>query len=92
MSPRVRKLVGGVGMIAFVLVYALVAMALADSRPVNEAPGAFAHRALCRARPRLGPADDAAHRLDGARRAQATLSRRPRFHSTKGAPEISTSR
>jgi predicted membrane channel-forming protein YqfA (hemolysin III family) len=38
MSPRVRKLVGGVGMLAFVLVYALVAMALADSRPVNEAP------------------------------------------------------
>ena len=38
MSPRVRKLVGGVGMLVFVLVYALVAMALADSRPVNEAP------------------------------------------------------
>ncbi len=38
MSPRVRKLVGGIGMLTFVLVYALVAMALADSRPVNEAP------------------------------------------------------
>jgi hypothetical protein len=38
MKPRVRKLIGGIGMLAFVLVYALVAMALADSRPVNEAP------------------------------------------------------
>jgi hypothetical protein len=38
MSPRVRKVVGGVGMIGFVLVYAVVAMALADSRPVNSAP------------------------------------------------------
>ena len=38
MSPRIRKLIGGGGMLAFVLVYALVAMSLADSRPVNEAP------------------------------------------------------
>jgi predicted membrane channel-forming protein YqfA (hemolysin III family) len=33
-----RKLAGGVGMIAFVMIYALIAMSLADSRPVNEAP------------------------------------------------------
>jgi hypothetical protein len=38
MSRRFRKLLGGVAMIAFVLFYALVAMALADSRPVNAAP------------------------------------------------------
>ncbi len=38
MSPRVRKFVGGASMIAFVLIYALVAMALADSRPMHEAP------------------------------------------------------
>ncbi len=38
MSPRTRKLVGGVVMIVFVLVYALIAMALADSRPVHESP------------------------------------------------------
>jgi predicted membrane channel-forming protein YqfA (hemolysin III family) len=37
MTPRTRKLVGGVAMLAFVMFYALVAMALADSRPVNEA-------------------------------------------------------
>ncbi len=37
MTPRIRKLVGGVAMLAFVLFYALVAMALADSRPVNQA-------------------------------------------------------
>ena len=36
MSPRIRKLTGGAGMLAFVLVYALVAMALANSRPVQE--------------------------------------------------------
>ncbi len=38
MTPRMRKLAGGVGMIAFVMIYALIAMSLADSRPVNEAP------------------------------------------------------
>jgi hypothetical protein len=38
MSPRFRKLLGGFVMIAFVLVYALVAMALADSRPMHAAP------------------------------------------------------
>jgi predicted membrane channel-forming protein YqfA (hemolysin III family) len=38
MAPRTRKLAGGVFMLGFVLVYAVVAMALADSRPVNEAP------------------------------------------------------
>lgn len=35
MPPRTRKLIGGVAMIVFVIVYALVAMALADSRPVQ---------------------------------------------------------
>jgi hypothetical protein len=38
MNPHMRKLVGGFAMLAFVVVYALIAMALADSRPVNEAP------------------------------------------------------
>ena len=38
MNPRLRKLVGGAAMLAFVVVYALIAMALADSRPVNAAP------------------------------------------------------
>ena len=38
MNPRLRKLIGAAVMLTFVLVYALVAMALADSRPVNEAP------------------------------------------------------
>jgi hypothetical protein len=38
MSARIRKLIGGVAMIAFVAVYALVAMALAQSRPLQEAP------------------------------------------------------
>ena len=38
MSPRFRKLLGALVMIAFVLVYALVAMAVADSRPMHEAP------------------------------------------------------
>jgi predicted membrane channel-forming protein YqfA (hemolysin III family) len=41
MKPRARKLVGAVAMLGFVLIYALVAMALADSRPVNEAPELF---------------------------------------------------
>lgn len=36
MSPRTRKLVGGVIMILFVIVYALLAMALAQARVVQE--------------------------------------------------------
>jgi hypothetical protein len=38
MSARIRKLIGGVVMIVFVAVYALIAMALAQSRPLQEAP------------------------------------------------------
>lgn len=36
MAPRARKLIGGAAMLVFVLAYALVAMALADSRPVQS--------------------------------------------------------
>ncbi len=38
MSARVRKLVGGLAMIAFIGFYAMIAMALAQSRPLQEAP------------------------------------------------------
>lgn len=38
MTPRVRKLVGAVALIAFVAVYALIAGALAESRPLQAAP------------------------------------------------------
>ena len=41
MSPRIRKLIGGLGMLLFVVVYALIAMALADSRPMQQAPDAL---------------------------------------------------
>jgi predicted membrane channel-forming protein YqfA (hemolysin III family) len=39
MNRRNRALLGGFVMIAFVILYALIAMALAQSRPVQEAPG-----------------------------------------------------
>jgi predicted membrane channel-forming protein YqfA (hemolysin III family) len=39
MPKRSRKFVGALVMILFVIVYALVAMALAQSRIVREAPG-----------------------------------------------------
>jgi hypothetical protein len=39
MARRSRKFVGAVLMISFVIVYALMAMALAQARPVQEAPG-----------------------------------------------------
>ena len=39
MNIRARKLVGGAAMLAFVVVYALFAMALAQSRPLQEAQG-----------------------------------------------------
>lgn len=38
MNPRARKLLGSIAMILFVPIYALIAMALADSRPMNDAP------------------------------------------------------
>ena len=38
MTRRLRTLIGGGAMIAFVMFYALIAMALADSRPVQQAP------------------------------------------------------
>ena len=37
MNRRARALLGGCVMIAFVILYALMAMALAQSRPVQEA-------------------------------------------------------
>lgn len=40
MPRRLRKLIGTIAMIVFVMVYALVAMALADSR-LSEAPEAL---------------------------------------------------
>ncbi len=39
MTRRNRALLGGILMIAFVVLYALIAMALAQSRPVQDAPG-----------------------------------------------------
>jgi hypothetical protein len=48
MGIRTRKFVGTVGMIAFVIVYALAAMAFAQGR-ITEAPGwlqAFLYAAL----------------------------------------------
>ena len=37
MSARSRKLIGAVALIAFVIVYALIAAALAQSRPLQDA-------------------------------------------------------
>jgi Protein of unknown function (DUF2842) len=39
LNRRLRTLIGGATTIAFVLLYALVAMGLAQARPVQEAPG-----------------------------------------------------
>ena len=38
MTRRARKFIGGAAMLIFVVLYALIAMALADSRPLQEAP------------------------------------------------------
>lgn len=37
MRRRNRKLIGAIAMLAFVVVYALIAMALAQARPLQEA-------------------------------------------------------
>jgi hypothetical protein len=39
MKIRTRKLIGAIAMTGFVIVYALVAMALAQARPLQEASG-----------------------------------------------------
>ncbi len=39
MPPRTRKFIGAAAMIAFVVVYALAAMTLAQTRPVQDANG-----------------------------------------------------
>jgi uncharacterized membrane protein YuzA (DUF378 family) len=39
LNSRVRKLIGGGAMLVFVVVYALIAMAFAQSRPIQEAQG-----------------------------------------------------
>ena len=39
MRRRNRKLIGATAMIAFVVVYALIAMAVAQSRPLQETAG-----------------------------------------------------
>jgi hypothetical protein len=45
MRKSQRKFVGSVLMLAFVIVYALIAMALAQARPLQQAPGLV--QALC---------------------------------------------
>ena len=41
LKRRTRKLIGAFGIVGFVLVYALAAMALAQARPVQGAHAAF---------------------------------------------------
>ncbi len=65
MQQRTRKFVGAFAMLAFVIVYALVAMVLAQARPTAGSAGAHADAHLCRAWPGLDFAADAAHPLDG---------------------------
>jgi hypothetical protein len=38
MSRRTRKFIGGAIMLVFVVFYAMIAMALAQARPLQEAP------------------------------------------------------
>jgi Protein of unknown function (DUF2842) len=38
MSRRARKFIGGAVMLVFVIFYAMIAMALAQARPLQEAP------------------------------------------------------
>ncbi|MGH6818783.1 MAG: DUF2842 domain-containing protein [Methylovirgula sp.] len=45
MRKAQRKFFGSIVMLAFVIVYALVAMMLAQARPVQQAPGLI--QALC---------------------------------------------
>jgi hypothetical protein len=45
MRKAQRKFVGSIVMLGFVIVYALIAMTLAQARPIQQAPGLI--QALC---------------------------------------------
>ena len=64
MRMRTRKLIGAAAMIGFVVVYSLVAMALAQARPLQGGGAAGADHRLCDPWPRLDRAVDAADPLD----------------------------
>ena len=71
MRRRTRSLIGTIVMLAFIIIYAPLAMALADSR-ISETPGARAGGALRPARHRLDLPADAADQLDGQERRTET--------------------
>ena len=84
MRKSERKFMGAVLMLAFVIAYALIAMALAQA-PVRAAgAGRAAGRLLCDPRDGLDPADDAAHQMDGGAgltgSCQVAAARRSRAH------------
>ena len=75
MTARQRKIVGCVVIVAVAVIYPMFAMALADSRPMAEAPEALARARLHRPRPRLDAAAVPADQMDGRR--AAALPQRP---------------
>ena len=89
MSVRIRKLIGTFALFALVIVWALVAMAIAQFAADFQQPLGRGDL-LRRRRPRLGAAGDAADAMDADWKIQVTLTRRKPFHSPVAAPDIST--
>ena len=83
MSIRIRKLIGVFALFALVIVWALLAMALAQFPPIFN-NGLARRPVLPGRRHRLGAAGDAAGSLDVEGNGQVTLTGRKPFHSAGG--------
>ena len=83
MSIRIRKLIGTFALFALVIVWALIAMAVAQFPPIFNNPW-IAGALLRGRRHRLGAAGHAAGQMDVDGIGQVTLSGRKPFHNAGG--------
>ena len=89
MSARHRKLIGAFLLFALVIVWALLAMAIAQVPVIFGNPW-LATLYYVAGRDRLGAAGDAADQMDVEGIGQPTLTGRNPFHIAVAAPDTST--
>ncbi len=89
MSIRIRKLIGTFALFALVIVWALIAMAIAQFPPIFNNPWIAAIYYVVAGIGWVLPAH-AADAMDADWNSQVTLSGRKPFHNPVAAPEIST--
>ena len=89
MSIRIRKLIGAVALLLLVIVWALVAMAIAQFPPIFN-NGWIAGAYYVVAGTRLGAAGNAIDQMDVREAHHVTLMGRKPFHSEVAAPDTRT--